>query len=198
MAIDLKDDIKQFFNKWKAVKGSGVPQIQNLLEIDRTKPHPFRRYPAGYVKNGIDLSNRPLQGCPRIFFIVADGQGELLTDPNGELYVAGATDSEGMARARFEMPLYKYDNAGQNKKDDDWVDGFRGLMARFGVTVAPQTLAEKEEEKIPAPFRFEAIEEAVKTEPEETVERMIQTHDLYAALHRLTQKKEDDDGYFAL
>jgi hypothetical protein len=44
-ALDLQDDLKLYYHKWKAVKGSGVPQWQNAMEIDYTKPHPFRRYP---------------------------------------------------------------------------------------------------------------------------------------------------------
>lgn len=124
MAVDLKDDVKQFFAKWKAKKGSGVPQIQNLLEIDKRQSHPFRKHPA---------TGEPLQGRPRIYFIADDKQGALGIDANGKVYVSGATDSKGLARARFEMPLYSYRNTGQAKIDDDWVDGFRGLMNLFGV-----------------------------------------------------------------
>lgn len=148
MAIDLKADEQQFFNKWKAEKGSGVPQIQNLLEIDRSKSHPFRCDP---------VSGEALQGSPRIFFIVADGQGELKVDQNGTLYVIGARDDKGMARARFEMPLYSYRNQGNKKIDDDWVDGFRGLMARFGVTISGYTYEEKVERALPVPLRVESL-----------------------------------------
>lgn len=148
MAIDLKDDVKQFFAKWKAQKGSGVPQIQNLLEIDYTKPHPFRRYPEGHKISGKFVGGEKLNGSPRIFFIVADGQGELQSDPNGQLYVRGAINDKGFARARFEMPIYSHRNTGQNKIDDDWVDGFRGLMNLFGVYGDSKTDSERIEEAI--------------------------------------------------
>lgn len=138
MAIDLKEDEKQFFGKWKAKKGSGVPQIQNLLEIDHKKDHPFRVLPNG----------QKLKGSPRIFFIVADGQGELQLDANNEIYVLGAKDAKGFARARFEMPLYSQFNSGQDKIDDDFVDAFRGLMNVFGVYADSKTDAETIESEI--------------------------------------------------
>src|ERR1051325_4593645 len=42
LLLDLPEELTVFFNKWKAAKRSGVPQIQNMLEIDRMKLHPFR------------------------------------------------------------------------------------------------------------------------------------------------------------
>lgn len=152
MVIDLPDDLKQFYNKWKAQKGSGVPQIQNMLEIDRTKPHPFRRYPEGHAQAG-----QPIMGCPRIFVVVADGQGELYLDVNHKLRVKGAVDAEGMARLRFEMPLYSHRNQGQKKIDDDAVDALRGLMATFGVQSDALTYQEEVVAATPEKYRWETI-----------------------------------------
>jgi hypothetical protein len=132
MLVDLPDDTKRFFQKWVAQKGSGVPQVINLLEIDQKKPHPFRRYPPGYRIDGIDVGGQPLRGCPRMFFLVEDSQGGLRMDTTGSLYVTGAKDSRGFARARFEMPIYSHKVTGQKKLDDDYVDALRGLMNRFG------------------------------------------------------------------
>jgi hypothetical protein len=148
MIVDLPEELKQFYKKWKAQKGSGVPQIQNLLEIDRNKPHPFRRYPKGHKQEG-----QPLMGCPRMFFVVADGQGELYCDNNGKLRVIGATDSDGLARLRFEMPLYSYRNQGKKKIDDDAVDGLRGLMSTFGVQADELTHGEQLREAVPEKYR---------------------------------------------
>ncbi len=150
MAIDLKEDIQQFFGKWKAEKGSGVPQIQNLLEIDHSKPHPFRKYPVGYIKDGVDISGEPLMGRPRLFFLVDDEQGELKSDPAGNLFVLGAKNAQGFARARFEMPLYSFRNSGARKIDDDFVDAFRGLMNVFGVEATEKTYEERATEKYTA------------------------------------------------
>lgn len=143
MMVDLPDDQKEFFGKWKARKGSGIPQIQNLLEIDKTKPHPFRKYPQGTTKNGKDVSGQAILGCPRLFFLVADDQGELRCDPNGNLYVLGAKNADGLARLRFEMPLYSQFNTLQNKTNDDAVDAFRGIMNIFGAKPQERTLGEQ-------------------------------------------------------
>ena len=87
--MDLPDELKTFFVKWKAKRGSGVPQIQNLLEVDPTKPHPFRKYPEGHPMVG-----QPIMGRPRMFFVVEDGQGELYVDGNGKLRVVGGHNSK--------------------------------------------------------------------------------------------------------
>jgi hypothetical protein len=149
---DLADDLKLFFRKWKAARGSGVPQIQNMLEIDKKQPHPFRRYPKGH-----ELAGQPLMGRPRIYFVVADGQGELYMDGNGKLRVVGATDSTGLARCRYEMPLYSHRNTGSKKIDDDFVDSLRGLMATFGVSADSLTKNEVAEKNLRPEIQLPAI-----------------------------------------
>jgi hypothetical protein len=149
LMLDLPEELTTFFNKWKAAKGSGVPQIQNMLEIDRTKPHPFRVYPAGHKHAGM-----PLMGRPRLYFVVADNQGELYCDGDGKVRVRGATDSAGLARCRYEMPLYSHRNTGKKKIDDDFVDGLRGLMSTFGVHA--DALTEQEEVVAATPEKYRA------------------------------------------
>jgi hypothetical protein len=139
--VDLPDEIKVYFNKWKAQKGSGVPQIQRMLEVNPKRSHPFRKYPAGHPNAG-----QPLEGAPRLFFVVEDGQGELYVDDVGEVRVIGARNAEGLARLRYEIPLYNHRNNGERKIDDDAVDALRGLMATFGVSADRLT----EDEKIDA------------------------------------------------
>jgi hypothetical protein len=152
LMLDLPPEITMFFNKWKAAKGSGVPQIQNMLEIDRTKPHPFRRYPQGHEHAGL-----PLMGRPRIYFVVADGQGELFCDTDGKLRVRGASDSTGLARCRYEMPLYSHRNQGRKKLDDDFVDALRGLMSTFGVAAGALTESEQLHAATPEKYRRENL-----------------------------------------
>lgn len=154
LMLDLPDDLQLFFKKWKASKGSGVPQIQNMLEIDKTKEHPFRKYPKGHPRAG-----QPLMGRPRIYFVVEDGQGELYMDGNGKLRVTGAKDAAGFARARYEMPLYSHRNAGQKKIDDDFVDSFRGIMATFGVESDKLTPSEALDALIPEKYKPETLKE---------------------------------------
>ena len=162
MVVDLPDDLKTFYRKWKAQKGSGVPQLQNMLEIDRKKPHPFRRYPLGTIlkhRDGTmeDVSSRPLMGRPRIYFVVADGQGELYLDGDGKVRVRGATNAGGLARCRYEMPLYSHRNQGQKKINDDFVDALRGLMSTFGVAADQLTEQEHVTAATPEKYRTENV-----------------------------------------
>jgi hypothetical protein len=181
MRVDLQDDLKTYFSKWKAEKGSGVAQIQNLLEINRTKPHPFRRNPLSSVNSNTNRSvnsnsdsdvdnnqlamSEPIIGKPRIFFIVPDEQGRLISDDTGKLFVAQPTDRKGFARARYEMPLYSQFNGGQHKTDDDFVDAFRGIMNRFGVSSQPLTDNEKFQKMLEEDKPY-LLPEAIANEPE--------------------------------
>ena len=156
--IDLPDARKIFFRKWKAQKGSGVPQIQNGLEIDYKKPHPFRRFPQGYYLNGVDVSGQSLMGRPRDYLLVPDDQGALYVDSDGKLRVYGPRNSKGLARLRFEIPLYSHRNQGNSKIDDDMIDGWRGLKATFGVSPADYTREEKIEIAMPDALKVESIQ----------------------------------------
>lgn len=117
MAIDLPDDLKVYYHKWKAKKGSGVPQWQNIMEIDYTKPHPFRKYPKNHPDKR--KAGKPLMGCPRYFVLVPPDQGELKCDDAGHLYVAQPYNSAGCARLRAEIPVYSHRNQGDKKIFDD-------------------------------------------------------------------------------
>ncbi len=135
MRVDLAEDLKVFFNKWKARRGSGVPQVQNMLEIDHAKDHPFR--------SGIT-------GKPRLFFVVPDEQGALIKAETGALTVSQPVDYRGFARARYEIPLYSHRNTGQQKIDDDYVDALLGLANVFMITSEGLSKEERREAALPA------------------------------------------------
>jgi hypothetical protein len=135
MLIDLPEELKSYFSKWKPKRGSGVPQIQQLLEIDKTKEHAFRQ---------------GIQGMPRFFLVVPDEQGKLIPQPNGKFMVAQPKDYKGLARARYEIPNYSQFNVGASKREDDWVDGALGLMNIFGVTSKAPTPRETHEARMEA------------------------------------------------
>lgn len=147
-------------NKIKTDRKDGIAQAQNLLQIDYSKPHPFRVYPEGHYRAG-----EPLMGCPRFLMIVADGQGELFVDQDGKLRVKGAIDSGGFARARFEIPDYrnKIDSTGvelnspSNKINDDWIDMFKMAVRYFGVKSAGLNELEKVEAALPESLQLETI-----------------------------------------
>lgn len=183
MAIDLQDDIKMFWGKWKAKKGSGVPQIQNLLEIDYERPHPFRVYPEGHPKAG-----QPLMGRPRLYFLVEDSQGDLWSE-GANLFVRGGVNSKGFARARFEMPLYSHKNTGENKIDDDFVDAFRGLMNVFGVSAKAPTVAEQ----IYAAMPDDLKEANIKS----SEQRMAQVIRMEKEIEKVERRRNTDEWEFS-
>jgi hypothetical protein len=133
MAVDLSEDLQIYFDKWKAAKGSGVSQLIQFMEIDHTKSHPFR---VGVL------------GRPRLYFIVPDGQGEIIEGEFGQTLVAQPKDSEGFVRARYEIPIYNHKNSGQKKIDDDFVDALRGLANIFMVMADGKTPEEEFEEEM--------------------------------------------------
>jgi hypothetical protein len=174
MRIDLEDDLKVFFNKWKPKRGSGVPQVQNLLEINYDFPHPFRS---------------ELQGRPRIYFVVPDEQGELVYGDLGRLTLAQPTDSRGFARARYEFPLYSHLNTGANKLDDDLVDALLGLANVFMISSDPKTKIEIREDAMPENLKLDALEDLIVEENIELAERVV-----LARMIKFGEmdKKEDD------
>lgn len=142
-AEDLTEDLKVHYGKWKAARGSGVPQLQQVLEINFAQDHPFRKYPLNHP----DESKRgqPIKGCPRFFILVPDNQGELKCDEAGHLYVAQPINSDGCARLRGEMPVYSQRNTGKSKIFDDMVDALRGLMGEYAII--PKGLTSHEQYK---------------------------------------------------
>lgn len=185
MTQDLPDDITLHFSKWKARRGSGVPQIQNLLEINREKLHPFRVYPKGYRINGELVEGQPLKGRPRQYLVVADGQGELYCDGDGKLRVRGAVNDRGLARLRFEIPLYSSRDKGKDKIDDDGVDGWRGIMATFGVQSKGLSESEQRERQLAPELRLPAI---ITEEHPDIRQAKLQSRELY--LKRMVAEAE--------
>lgn len=163
--VDLPEDLRVFFSKWKPRRGSGVPQVQEALTIDYSKPHPFRRYPQGYVTLDGDLSGQPIMGCPSLFLIVEDGQGELYVDNEDMLRVRGATNERGMARLRAEMPVYNQYNTGQSKIFDDSVNGLCGLANTFFVPAASLTRDERVERQLEKVFKGRSFSDIMELPP---------------------------------
>jgi hypothetical protein len=134
-AWDVPDQYKLIWTQWDVMRTAGIPQLQNYLAIDWTRPHPVRRYPKTYPDPA--LAGQPLFGMPRIFLVVADGQGEL-NHIGQQLVVKGAQNEAGLARLRAEIPLYHLptDATGAEKRlpkplFNDAVDALKALASRF-------------------------------------------------------------------
>jgi hypothetical protein len=160
--VDLPEEIRVFFTKWKARRGAGVPQVQEVMAIDRTREHPFKVYPEGHPQAG-----EPLTGRPRFFIIVADGQGELYVDGEGKLLVRQATDHAGMIRLRAELP--EYNQHRQPKIFDDAVNALCGLASSFFVAADALTQEEAFEETLPETLQQKTIMQLSGAEAERAV-----------------------------
>jgi len=182
--IDLPESEKVFFTKWKARKGSGVPQIQEVLAIDRTRSHPFRRDP----KTGNHLIGRP-----RHYLVVADEQGELYYDNENRLRVRQPTNEKGLARLRAEIPEFNEYASDSHKIFDDAVDAWRGEAAGFFVSNDPLSLKEEQELSLPQHLREDVIAKGADNQAERIHAR---TH--WLAEIEIEKVKVDDDDPFYL
>lgn len=122
----------------------GILHLQELQHIDRNQFHPFRIDPRT-IKDvpihpcsicGWEHDGQHLQGRPRVYYLVADGQGELEVDKFGKLGAKPAVDELGQARTRFEYPRHKPRETSDGeeksaaKKDDDIIDADKALAGR--------------------------------------------------------------------
>lgn len=164
---ELKGDEKVFFKKWKATATAGIPQLQEFLSIDPNQYHPFRRYPKGHL-----LEGQPLRGKPRFYILVDDGQGELYIGKDGRLRVQTAFDSKGMARIRWELPIYKYRRTAKNveidkvdqKIDDDAIDALRGVAQYFFLPPGSYNSDEILDAKLPTHLQNKNVAKIINPE----------------------------------
>lgn len=155
---EMPEGEKLSFVQWKPNANAGLAQMQEYLAIDESEPHPFNVYPEGHEKAG-----QPLQGRPRMYFICEDEQAKLYMSGK-QLKVSMAKNSEGFARARFEIPRYrkKIDVGGVEGKeaekiDDDWVDSAKGILEYFGPRVGALPVSEVRYRALPKTLTNEAI-----------------------------------------
>src|ERR1700752_2608003 len=91
--MDMPAGYKLRFEKWKPDRRAGIAVLQNYMEIDKAKPHPFR--PRLMVR-------------PRLYLIVADDEGELYYDADESPCVRPARTARGLVRLHAEIPAYHY------------------------------------------------------------------------------------------
>jgi hypothetical protein len=175
---------------------SGILHMQNFLQIEPDQLHPFSVYPSNHPQAGM-----PLAGCPKAFFIVADGQGELLWDENlSILSRAPAKDEAGQARTRFEYPNFrKPDTAeGAERRDspkinDDVVDTDRAIAGMLFPTIEKFTFDERIESMIPEKHRLENIVNLPDAESEAVT--MGRYYAVATARHELEKKAVESMGF---
>jgi hypothetical protein len=146
--LDMPPGFKLRFAKWKPDRRAGIAVLQNYMEIDKSRPHPFRPR---------------LMGRPRLYLVVADEEGEVYYDGDGKLQVKPAVTSEGLVRLRAEIPAYHYPQAASGaeaqypeKRFDDAIDPLRALADMFFPKSAPMSDADKFEAYLPDRLKREA------------------------------------------
>lgn len=138
----------------------GIPVVQAYLEIDQTKPHPFRCDPD---------SGDAIAGRPRLFILVPDEDGKLFRDSQGDLRVKAATHAAGAPRLRAEFPVYHYETtlAGFEKEKpvknfDDALDQLSYVASLYGPPLKrliPEDRALKRLEKLAPHLTSEVVNE---------------------------------------
>jgi hypothetical protein len=149
--MDMPAGYKLRFEKWKPDRRAGIAVLQNYMEIDRAKPHPFRPR---------------LMGRPRLYLVVADDEGELYYNADESPCVRPARRARGLVRLRAEIPAYHYPLGSSGieaqyleKRFDDAIDPLRAIADRFFPRSAPMTDAEKFEAVLPDRLKKEAYAE---------------------------------------
>lgn len=139
------------FDKVEPDRRGGIALVQNVLQIDGSRPHPFRRHP---------LTEQPLPGRPRLFFIVADDQGALGVDAEGRLTVSPPRDAQGLARLRWEFPQYRHpvsaDGTEQHRTpilNNDAIDALRFLATGFFPQPGDLSEQQKRDQALPEEMR---------------------------------------------
>jgi hypothetical protein len=137
---------------WKTDYESGIAQLVDRFSLrDTDRAHPFRAQ---------------LMGRPRIYLIVADGQGELQPNGMGGYLVTAAKDSGGLINLRRQIIGYHYppEEAGKpaglmrpRKIDDDLIDPLRAFAVHRFPAQAQLSQEEVWEQKLPVTLRTATI-----------------------------------------
>lgn len=135
----------------KSGKTDGLQQWRHYLRVDRKQPHPFHadeQLPDGTYR----------LGAPAWFDVVADAQ---LLEPR---------DDAGLKIHRQQARDWKYapDRLSVTglaetlpfKNEEDTCDSTRMVTARWALNAAPLTYAEKLEQAIPEPYRYETLRQS--------------------------------------
>jgi hypothetical protein len=189
---DLPGNLRIDWEKWKPDARQGIVPMQNYMQVDHSRQHPFRRYPDGHPQAG-----EPLMGYTRFILVVADGQGELEYDRlNERLIVKPPINMQGLARARWEIPQYRnvVDSQGDErdrpdmKKNDDWVDQARAVAEVFFVDPEPMTPEQKRISKLPEDLKPVVL--ASRLGQPDFVERYLEQQ---GALRQIKMQEEQEE-----
>jgi hypothetical protein len=176
-----RKEYKLILHKWRTDYENGIAQLVDRFSLhDRDKPHPIRPQ---------------LMGRPKIYLVVADGQGELL--PNGSGWrVQAAKDSAGLINLRRQIVGYHYPPEEQGKPaglmrprkiDDDLIDPLRAFAVHRFPAQPKLAGGEQEDRKLPAELQSATIAAL----PPEEQGRAHEAQQMYASRERLAERERD-------
>lgn len=138
----LPAHLRMPFEGWRARDDYGYPQLQTLLAVNYDHANPFRHYPGNFGEDDTALAllrGAPIPGDTGIYFVVADGEGEISSPDRKALNVTEAATEGGLRRTRAEIPAKRKEQttsgeerAADKKIFDDAIDALRGALTRFG------------------------------------------------------------------
>jgi hypothetical protein len=169
--------------KWRTDYENGIAQLVDRFSLhDADKPHPIRPR---------------LMGRPKIYLVVADGQGELLEKRDSEFYVAAGKDSAGLVNLRRQIVGYHYppEEAGKpagqmrpRKIDDDLIDPLRAFAVHGFPAKPARTEREERDVGRPTSLRNDAL--AAISDPR-VASAAIMAQMIFDEEH--PERREDDD-----
>jgi hypothetical protein len=166
---------------------SGVSKLRYHFELtDKHLPNPFR--PA-------------LKGRARIYFVAPNGEYDLAyNERSASHFVTPSKTQRGYKRLRAEIGSWHFppDERGKPVQKmrpkavfDDIITTVRYALARWGVSVAPLTAAERKESRLAPEIRLPAIQEEVDPAIQQA---KIQSRDLY--LKRMEAESANSERKF--
>jgi hypothetical protein len=169
--------------KWTTDYESGIADIGSRFELtEADRPHPIRPQ---------------LKGRPRIYFVVADGQGELRVNESGVYTCVEAKDTAGLVNLRRQVVRYHFPDEEEGKPvgamrprkiDDDCVDILRAFATHRWPRRPPMTQRERDYRALPAHFRDDAI---AKLPPEQASAAIMGAR---VFLHEREEERERERG----
>jgi hypothetical protein len=159
-------------------KEDGVPQLRNLLRVDKSQPHPFHEDTYDEAAKEWKL------GRPNFFDVVEDDQLSNPRDDDG-LAIQRAQISN-WKRRRVQITASGFQDAIPMKLEDDTIDSLRMLFAQTMVHASPLTDAQRMESRLRAGLQKDGVEVKLGQEdyPEVIMARVM-------AIRELEKKEEE-------
>lgn len=187
---DTYRDYGLILRKWNVDYQDGIDEITDRFTlVDVDQPHPIRPQ---------------LMGRPKIYFVVADGEGELLRKASGEFHVTPAQSMLGLVNLRRQVQRYHYPPEEEGKPvgqmrprkiDDDVVDVLRAFATHRWPRKPYMTEAEQKDAARPPGIRNADL---AKVTNNEEASRIIMSQMFFDSEREKERRDREGHGRFPL